>query len=157
VAERADPPSARADMTIVRVFDAPRRLVWEAWTQPQHLVQWFGPKGFTNPFCEVEARTGGAFRITMQGPDGTLYPIEAVYDEVVEPERLVWTSEVEHEGNVSFQIRQVATFAERDGKTELTLQAFVLRSTPESADALGGMEQGWSQSLDKLAELLARG
>jgi uncharacterized protein YndB with AHSA1/START domain len=145
------------DMTIVRVVDAPRRLVWKAWTESQHLAQWFGPQGFTNPVCEADVRPGGTLRITMQGPDGTLYPMVAVYDEVIELERLVWTTEVEHDGNVRFEIRQVTTFAERDCKTVLTLEAFVLRSTPESADALSGMEQGWSQSLDKLADLLARG
>jgi uncharacterized protein YndB with AHSA1/START domain len=144
-------------MTIVRVFDAPRRLVWDAWTDPQQLAQWFGPKDFTIPLCEVDARPGGGLRVTMQSPDGTLYPMDAVFDEVIEPERLVWTTHVEHGGNVSFDIRQVTTFAERDGKTEVTTQAFVLRSTPEAADALGGMEQGWSQSLDKLEDALARG
>jgi uncharacterized protein YndB with AHSA1/START domain len=156
VIERAS-GTQRPDMTIVRVFNAPRHLVWKAWTDPQHLAQWFGPKGFTNPVCEADARPGGTLRITMQGPEGTLYPMVAVYDEVIEGERLVWTTSVEHDGNVSFDIRQVTTFAERDGKTELTLQAFILRSTPESADALDGMEIGWSMSLDKLEALLARG
>ncbi len=154
--ERAN-RAERPEMTIVRVFDAPRRLVWRAWTEPQHLAQWFGPKGFSNPVCEADVRPGGTLRITMQGPDGTLYPMVAVYEEVIEPERLVWTTSVEHGDNVSFEIRQVTTFTERDGKTELTLEAFVLRSTPESADALGGMEVGWSQSLDKLEALVARG
>jgi uncharacterized protein YndB with AHSA1/START domain len=155
VIERAS-GAERPDMTIVRVFDAPRDVVWKAWTERQHLAQWFGPKGFTNPVCEVDLRPGGTLRITMQGPDGTLYPMVAVYDEVIEGERLVWTTSVEHDGNVSFEIRQVTTFAELDGKTELTLQAFILRSTPESADALGGMEIGWSMSLDKLEALVAR-
>lgn len=150
--ESAD--TARPDMTIVRVFDAPRGLVWKAWTDPRQLARWFGPKDFTNPVCEVDVRPGGALRITMQSPDGTLYPMTGVYHEVTEPERLVWTTYVEHGGNASFAIRQIAAFAERAGKTELTLQAFVLRATPESADALGGMEEGWSQSLDGLADLL---
>jgi len=149
--------SARPDMTIVRVFDAPRRLVWQAWTEPQRLAQWFGPKGFTNPVCEVDARPGGALRVTMQAPDGTQYPMTAVFDEVIELERIVWTGSVDHDGNVSFAVRQVMTFADRGGKTEVTIQAFVLRSTPESAGALGGMEQGWSQSLDKLEDALAGG
>ena len=155
--DRADQTAAdRPAMTIVRTFNAPRALLWKAWTDPEHLKQWFGPTHFTNPFCEVDLRTGGAFRLTMQSPDGTLYPIDAVYDEVREPEQLTWTSSVEHEGGVAFEIRQVVTFAERDGKTEMTLQAFVLRATPESAGALGGMNEGWSQSLDKLEALLAR-
>jgi uncharacterized protein YndB with AHSA1/START domain len=143
-------------MTMVRVFDAPRSLVWQAWTRAEHVAQWFGPKDFTNPVCEVDARPGGVLRITMQAPDGTQYPMEAVFDEVVEPERLVWTTSVEHANNVRFDIRQVTTFVERDGKTKVTLEAYVLRATPESADALGGMEQGWSESLDRLAALLAR-
>jgi uncharacterized protein YndB with AHSA1/START domain len=143
-------------MTIVRVFDAPRALVWKAWTDSRLLAQWFGPKGFTNPVCEVDARVGGTMRITMQSPDGTHYPMVAVYDEVVEPERLVWTTEVVHDGNVRFVIRQITTFAEHDRKTEATLHAFILRATPESDDALGGMETGWSMSLDKLEALLRR-
>src|ERR1700682_1072970 len=103
-------------MTIVRIFDAPRELVWKAWTDPAHLKQWFGPKHFTNPFCEVDLRAGGAFRLTMQDPNGVLYPIDAVYDEVREPEQLTWTSSVEHDGGIAFEIRQVVRFAERDGK-----------------------------------------
>jgi uncharacterized protein YndB with AHSA1/START domain len=144
-------------MTTVRVFDAPRELVWKAWTEPKRLAQWFGPKGFTNPVCEADPRPGGVLRITMQAPDGTQYPMTAIYDEVVPLERLVWNTSVEHPGNVSFEIRQVTTFVERNGKTEVTLQAFVTRATPEAADALGGMEQGWSMSLDKLDALLSRG
>ena len=154
-AERDSASGDEPTMTIVRVFDAPRALVWKAWTDPALLARWFGPKMFTIPVCEVDVRVGGTLRVTMQGPEGTLYPMVAVFDEVVEGERLVWTTDVEHDGNVRFEIRQVTTFAERDGKTELTLQAYVLRATPESADALGGMEQGWSQSLDKLAALVA--
>jgi uncharacterized protein YndB with AHSA1/START domain len=92
----------------------------------------------------------------MRGPDGTDYPMTAIYEEVVPPERLTWNGSVEHAGNVSFDVYQVATFADRNGKTELTLQAFVTRATPEAAGALGGMHEGWSQSLDKLDELLAR-
>jgi len=146
----------RPDMTIVRVLDAPRRLVWAAWTEAHQLAQWFGPEDFTIPVCEVDARPGGRLRVTMQSPDGTLYPMDAMFDEVIEPDRLVWTTHVEHGADVSFDIRQVTTFAERGGKTEVTTQAFILRSTPGSADALGGMEQGWSESLAKLEAALAR-
>ena len=147
--------SAQPDVTIVRVFDAPRALVWKAWTDSSLLAQWFGPTHFTNPVCEVDARTGGTMRITMQGPDGTQYPMVAAYDEVVEPERIVWTTDVEHDGNVRFVIRQVTTFAENGGTTEVTIRAFILRATPESDGALGGMEEGWNQSLDTLETLLA--
>ena len=148
--------ASRADMTIVRMFDAPRALVWKSWTDPKRLAQWFGPKGFTNPVCEADVRPGGIMRITMQAPDGTQYPMTAIYDEVVPLERLVWTASVEHGGNVSFEIRQVTTFVERDGKTEVTLQAYITRATPEAAGALSGMEEGWSMSRDKLEALLTR-
>ena len=153
MAEQASSVS-RADMTLVRTFDAPRELVWKAWTDPQQLAQWFGPKGFTNPVCEADVRVDGLMRITMQAPDGTQYPMTAIYTEVVPLERLVWDTSVEHPGNVSFDIHQVTTFAERDGKTQVTLQAFITRATPESAGALGGMEEGWKMSLDKLESLL---
>ncbi len=146
----------RADMTIVRTFDAPRELVWKAWTDPKRLAQWFGPKGFTNPVCEADARPSGVMRITMQAPNGTQYPMTAIYAEVVPLERLVWNTSVEQGGGVSFDIHQVTTFVERDGKTEVTLQAFITRATPEAAGALSGMEEGWSMSLDKLEALLAR-
>jgi uncharacterized protein YndB with AHSA1/START domain len=154
VAARAS--DLKPHITIVRTFDAPRELVWKAWTEPEHLARWFGPKGFTTPVCEADVRAGGTQRVTMRGPDGTDYPMTAIYEEVVPPERLTWNGSVEHAGNVSFDVYQVATFAEHKGKTELTLQAFVTRATPEAAGALGGMEEGWSQSLDKLAALLAR-
>src|ERR1043165_653811 len=80
------------EVKIVRTFNAPLALVWAAWTEPQHVAQWWGPKGFTNPVCELDVRPGGAFRIDMCSPDGTIYPGKGVYHEIVEPERLVLTS-----------------------------------------------------------------
>ena len=67
-------PSAIRDLTLVRTFDAPRDLVLEAFSEPRHLAQWWGPHGYTNPLCELDARPGGAFRIHMCGPDGTIHP-----------------------------------------------------------------------------------
>src|SRR5580700_2538193 len=80
------------EVTITRLFDAPRELVFQAWTDPQHLAQWWGPKGFSNPICEADARPGGAWRIVMRGPDGAKYPCGGVYREIVESERLVFTN-----------------------------------------------------------------
>src|SRR5579872_6853405 len=77
------------ELTITRVFDAPRALVFKAWTDPKHLAQWWGPHTFTNPVCELDVRTGGAFRIVMRGPDGAEHPARGVYGEVKPPERLV--------------------------------------------------------------------
>jgi len=80
------------ELVPTRVFDAPRELVWKVWTDPKHVARWWGPHGFTNPVCELDVRPGGAIRIHMRGPDGTVYPMTGVYLEVVEPERIVFTS-----------------------------------------------------------------
>ncbi|WP_440771650.1 SRPBCC family protein [Natronorubrum sp. DTA28] len=146
------------DMTIRRTFDAPRERVFEAWTDPEQVAQWWGPKGFTVPRCEMDVRPGGSFSIDMEGPDGTIYPDEGVFHEVDEPERLVVTSRAfeDDDGEFQLEVRQTVTFADRDGRTELTLKAEVLTATPEVAEALGGMELGWSQSLDKLEAYVDR-
>src|ERR1700761_152564 len=87
VAERTE-----SELTITRVFDAPRALVFGAWTDPVQLAQWWGPQGFTHPVCEFDARTGGRFRIHMRAPDGTLYPMEGEIREITPPERLAFTN-----------------------------------------------------------------
>ncbi len=145
-------------LVITRVFDAPRELVFKAWTDPKHVAQWWGPKGFTNPVCELDVRPGGAIRIDMRGPDGVLYPMKGVFHEIVEPARLVVTTSAleDEEGNPQLEVLTTVTFAEHNGKTKLTLQAVVVTAAPAAAGALAGMEQGWRQSLDRLAEYLAK-
>jgi uncharacterized protein YndB with AHSA1/START domain len=146
------------DLVIQRGIDAPRSLVFEAWTDPEQVAHWWGPHGFTNPVCELDARPGGAIRIDMRGPDGTLYPMTGVYREIVEPERLVFTSvALDEEGNPLFEVLNTVSFAEQDGKTTLTTRARVVESTPEAPPYLEGMEAGWTQSLERLADHLARG
>ena len=148
---------ARQPLVIVRDFDAPRALVFKAWTDAKHLAQWWGPHGFTNPMCTVDVRPGGAIRIDMRAPDGTVFPMKGVFREIVEPERLVFTSTAfeDEKGNPQLEALNTVTFAEHGGKTRLTLHAVVIRATPEVAAALAGMETGWTQSLERLAELLA--
>jgi uncharacterized protein YndB with AHSA1/START domain len=158
MATRRSPNVEPADreLVITRVFDAPRELVFKAWTDPKHLAQWWGPKGFTNPVCEVDVRLGGAIRIHMCGPDGTIYPMSGVYQEVIEPERLVFTSAaLDKEGHPLFEVLHTLTFAEHGGKTTLTTKARVVRSTPEAAPYLAGAEAGWTQSLERLGNHLA--
>ncbi len=140
-------------MIITRIFDAPRELVFQAWTDPERLKRWWGPKSFTNPVCEIDPRPGGAIRIHMRAPDGVVYPMTGVFHEVVSPERLVFTSAaLDDKGNALFEILNTVTFSEHDGKTKLTVRASVMKATPEALRFLAGMEQGWSQSLDRLAE-----
>jgi len=144
------------DLVITRVFGASRKLVWKAWTDPKQLAQWWGPHEFTNPVCELDVRPGGAIRIHMRGPDGTVYPMTGVYQTIVEPERLVFTSAVpDDKGRSLFEVLTIVTFAEQGGKTTQTLQARVVKKTAAAAPYLAGMEAGWTQSLERLDAYVA--
>jgi uncharacterized protein YndB with AHSA1/START domain len=121
------------------------------------LAQWWGPHGFTNPVCELEARPGGAIRIHMRAPDGVVYPMTGVYREVTEPERLVFTSvALDEAGDPLFEVLNVVTFAEQGGKATLTLQARVLKTTAKATPYLAGMEAGWTQSLERFESHMVR-
>jgi uncharacterized protein YndB with AHSA1/START domain len=145
------------EIVITRVFDAPRTLVFKAWTDPKHLAQWWGPRGFTNPRCEIDVRPGGLIRIDMRAPNGTVYPMAGVYLEVVEPERLTYTSgALDDQGKQLFEFLHVVTFAERNGKTTLTINSKVVKTTATAAKYIGGFEAGMTQSLEKLAGILAQ-
>ncbi len=143
---------AAKELVLTRTFDAPRALVFKVWTDPKHLTRWWSPYGFTNPVCEADAKPGGVLRIDMKGPDGTVYPMKGVFDEVVAPERLVFTcfAHEDASGNPGLEVLTTVTFAERDGKTSLTIRAVVVKVAPESAGAVAGMELGWTQSLERL-------
>jgi len=148
--------SAPRDLVLTRVFGAPRRLVWAAWTEREHLAQWWGPNGFTNPVCDVDVRPGGAIRIDMHGPDGTVYPMTGIFREVVEPKRLVFScTPIDEKGQPIFEVVNTVTFAEQDGRTTVTMHAHVTTETLAAAPYLEGMEPGWSQSLDRLGKKLA--
>ena len=148
-------PPAPDDLILTRVFDAPRELVFKAWTDPGQLAVWWGPHGFTNPRCEWDARPGGLIRVDMRGPDGTVYPMPGEYREIVEPERLVFTTgALDGEGNLMFEMLNTVTFEETGGKTTLTLRTHVLRMTEAATRHLDGQEIGWSQSLERLGSLL---
>lgn len=151
------------DALIRRTFDAPRERVFEAWTNPEQLEQWWGPDGFTVPHCELDVRPDGTFSIDMEAPDGTIYPDEGVYHDVDEPERLEFTSVAfeDDEGNPQLEVYTIVTFAagggegDRSDTTELTVQTDVITATDEMAEPLSGMEEGYSQSFDKLAAFVA--
>ena len=144
------------EITITRIFDAPRQLVWKAWTEPKHLAQWWGPKNFSNPVCEVVARVGGKWRIVMRAPDGQEYPCGGVYHEILEPERLAFTNiAIDAEGNPIIDGFTTVLFAEEGGKTKITLHTRGTALVDYAAAYLQGMEAGWSQSLDRLDERLA--
>ncbi len=144
------------ELVLTRVFDAPRELVFKVWTDPKHVAQWWGPQGFTNPVCELDLRPGGAIRIHMRGPDGTVYPMTGVYQEVVQPERLVFTIAVlDANDNPMFEVLTTVTFAKQSGKTKQILRARVIKRTAQAAPYLAGMEAGWTQMLDRLTAYVA--
>jgi uncharacterized protein YndB with AHSA1/START domain len=143
------------ELTITRTINAPRVLVFKVWTDPRHLAQWWGPNGFTNPVCEIDARPGGMIRIHMRGPDGTVYPMTGEYREVVAPERLVFISAaLDKNGHPLFEVLNTITFAYVGGKTKLSMHARVSKITGEAAPYLAGMEEGWKQSLKRLEDLV---
>ena len=160
--EKKDSAAAAAtqyqDLIMTRIFDAPRELVFQAWTDAKLLQQWWGPHGFTNPRCEVDARPGGAMHIDMRGPDGTVYPMTATFREVVLPEKIVFKSgALDQHGAPLFEILNTVTFADEGGKTKLTIRAHVLSAGPHAAMHLAGMEMGWTQTLDRLGAFVTGG
>ena len=145
---------ARGDLEIVmtRVFDAPRRLVWDAFTKPELLKRWFGPRGWSLVVCEVDLKVGGGFRFVLRSPDGKEMGMRGVYREIVPPERSV---HMESFDDYPGESQVTAVFAEQGDKTTLT--ATVLYPSQEVRDIVikSGMEHGAAESYDKLAELLA--
>jgi uncharacterized protein YndB with AHSA1/START domain len=153
-----NPAESPADRQIVisRVFDAPRELVWEAWTNPRHVSQWWGPQGFSTTIETMDVRPGGVWRHVMHGPDGTNYPNHSVFKEVVKPERIVYSHGGRRENGPSVQFEATWTFDEvAPGKTRLTLT----QTYPTAADRdfivkeFGAIEGG-KQTLGRLAGYL---
>jgi uncharacterized protein YndB with AHSA1/START domain len=139
------------EIAVTRVFDAPRALVFKAWTDPEHLAHWWGPNGFSITTYEMEFKPGGTWRFVMHGPDGRDYRNENVYVEIAEPERLVYrhVSDPKHETTV--------TFADEGGKTRLTarmvFESAALRD--QTVKAFGAVE-GLKQTLGRLGEYVAQ-
>jgi uncharacterized protein YndB with AHSA1/START domain len=138
------------DFLITRVLHAPRELVFQAWTTPEHMTRWFGPRGFTLPECEIEFRAGGGFRFVLRGPDGKDYPFDGQYVEIAEPERIVFRGTI-HDAP-GHEIRTTVTFADHEGKTRLTVH----QSYNFESDATRGAPEGWAQTLDHLTAYLAK-
>jgi uncharacterized protein YndB with AHSA1/START domain/ketosteroid isomerase-like protein len=145
-------PVAEREVTITRLFDAPRPLVFSMWTDAKHLAAWWGPHGFDNPKVEIDPRPGGKILIHMRGPDGGVHPMGGVYDEVTPHSRIVFTSFVElPDGTRAVESRNTVTFVETGKKTRVVLHAKATGFTDMAKHMLAGMEAGWATSLDKLA------
>jgi len=139
------------EITDTRVVNAPRELIWKVWTEPVHVTQWWGPKGFTNTTHSMDVRVGGEWVHTMHGPDGRDYENRIVYKELVEPERIVY----EHISSPWH--RTTVTFEDLGGKTKLTFQMLFetaehKRKVVEEYKAVEGL----SQTLGRMEDYLAK-
>lgn len=148
----------KQQVSFTRLLNAPRELVFKVWTDPVHLAKWWGPKGFTNPVCKADARTGGAIYIDMQAPDGVVHPMTGTFTEVVKPSKLVFTAQAHFdENNIPLiEVLITVTLTEEKGKTRIVVEAIVTKMIGAGAQSVAGMEQGWGESLDRLKALLEK-
>ena len=156
-------PISGQELVITRVFDAPRELVFKAWTDPEHMKRWWGPKAFTAPAIRMDLRVGGKYLFCMRSAEGKDYWSTGIYREIVKPERLVFTdSFADEKGNVvpathygmgddiPLEMLVTVTFVENAGKTTMTLRHAGM-PTGKMKDMTGA---GWNESFDKLAASL---
>ncbi len=144
-------PSDR-EVAIARAFDAPRRLLFECWTSCEHLPQWMlGPPGWTMPVCERDLRPGGVHRSVWRKADGAAMEIKGVFKEVTPPERVVYT---ESWGGDWPETIDTVTFAERGGRTTVTVRILYPSKAARDAALKTGMKEGMDQGFDRLEEYL---
>ena len=147
-------PSDR-EVVMTRVFAAPRRLVFEAFSKPELLKRWFGPHGWSLVVCEVDFRVGGGFRFVLRGPDGKQMGMRGVYREIVPPERSVHLESFDDYPGSESQV--TGAFIEQGGNTTLTTTVLYPSKQVRDMVLKSGMEHGAAESYDRLAELLASG
>ena len=155
---------------ISRDFDAPRDLVWKAWTERKRLMQWFGPKGFTMPAAKLDFYPGGSLHYCLRSPDGKEMWGKLVYREIDAPERIVLVNSLSDEdGGITrhplsdtwpLEMLSTTTLAENQGKTKITIEWFPLNPTAEELQTFNGshdgMRMGWTGTFDQLAAYLAK-
>jgi uncharacterized protein YndB with AHSA1/START domain len=147
--------ASNREIVLTRVFDAPRSMVWDAWTDPAQAAQWWGPRGFTVTTHEVDVRAGGVWRFTMHGPDGTDYPNEHHYTEVVPQERITHQHGGHRPGGTEVSFVMTVTFEDEGDGTRVTLRQ--VHPSMEVRDQLireHGVVEGGKQHLQKLADYL---
>jgi uncharacterized protein YndB with AHSA1/START domain len=145
-------PSDR-EIVITRTFDAPRTLVFDAMTRPEHVKQWYGPSYLTLVLCEIDLRVGGAWRYVLRDAGGNEYGFSGTYREIVPPERVVTTEGFE--GLPGHEYIATLTLAEHDGKTTMTNRLLYQSVEDRDGHLQSGMEPGMRETLDRLAELLS--
>jgi len=147
--------TADRELVITRIFNAPRKLVFEVFTDPKHVIHWWGPNGFTNTIHHMNVKPGGEWKLTMHGPDGTDYPNLIIYKEVIKPERLVWTHGSGNDDPGQFE--STVIFEEEGKKTKLTMS--MIFKTKEAKDFVVekyGALEGQKQTMDRLEDYLSK-
>jgi uncharacterized protein YndB with AHSA1/START domain len=141
--------SADCELIVTRLIDAPRRLVFRAWTLSEHIARWWGPQGFVTVHCQMDIRVGGAYRVGMRSPQGTLHWKRGIYREIREPERIVFTFAWEDvHGNPGDELLTTVIFAEEGAKTRLTLRQSGFKATAGRDAHL----TGWTSCLQRFAD-----
>jgi uncharacterized protein YndB with AHSA1/START domain len=151
----ANEPVSEREVTITRIFDAPARLLFEAYTKPEHIMRWFGPKGWPVTLCEMDFRVGGKFRFAMTGPSGRQNtPFGGEYLEIIPDRKIVYDNGFETKGAG----RMVVTVSFDEiggGQTRLTIHTVFESIAMRKSHMSRGFEQGTNSGLDQLADLAA--
>jgi uncharacterized protein YndB with AHSA1/START domain len=155
--------SEQYDLKLERTLDAPRELVWQAWTTPEHIKRWWAPRPYQTPECEIELRAGGKFFTRMTGPDGFDFSGTACVLEVVSKERIIWSTtmkdgyrpnEFTADGCNGFPFTAIHTFEDAgDGKTRYTATVLHANARDRDAHAAMGFDDGWATCADQMAEI----
>ncbi len=143
------------ELVLERVIQAPRDLVYDAWTQPDQIKHWFAPKPFQLVVKQMDFRPGGKFSMAMQGPDGQHFPFTGVYGVIIPPVLLSWNGEFAT--GPAGQMSTMVSFEEEDGGTKLRVRQSFFTMTPEIEQATKGAKQGWGMTLDQLTDYLNKG
>lgn len=142
------------ELVMTRMIDAPRARVYQAWTEPEQMAQWFAPKPFKLIIDRMDFRPGGRFSMSMRGPDGSNFPFTGTYREIDPPAKLTWTGEFA--SGPADQISTVVTFEEQGQRTRVHVRQTFHVMTPEIEQATKGAHQGWTMTLDQLAAFCAK-
>ncbi len=141
------------ELVVTRIIDAPRRLVFQAWTDPGQVARWWGPQGFVTTHCDMDIRVGGAFRFHMRSPTGTDRRKRGVYREIVDEERIVFTFAWEDAaGNPGHELLTTVTFEELGAKTRLTVHQAVFETVEGRDDHRGG----WTSCLERFDQYVTQ-
>ncbi|AOP33098.1 polyketide cyclase [Leptospira tipperaryensis] len=158
------------EFTLSRSFNAPRELVWKAWTEPKRLAEWWGPTGLTMGVVHLDLKPGGLFHYSMKTPDGQIMWGRFLYREITPPEKLVYIVSFSDENagitrhpmaeNWPAEILNTVLFTEEKGKTTLSLKGTPINATPEEIKVFGdnfpSMDKGFTGTLDQLEAYLAK-